>query len=572
MSNFIIHSNNNFRMKIKLSNDGYPNNSNKIINNNKLDFSNTIRTYDHKTFLSKHNFNNKSKPIQLDKYHQNNSNNNSDIVNNNTLNSTSHLFPRIKAESSSTINIKSFPIQKFTFKQERTPQNKYLTLDRCKSSDKDNNSFKSILINIEKSHSLRKKNSAYNQGNKIQHKKINLFPTQTNQQLVFMKQQTSNRINNNNNQNDKIESIFKKVKPHIKINLSIPDYKNINSNTIHHNPFHPSSNKAKEIINNNNNIQNNNFLTNRVKSSLSSVSVLYKKNIPTSDPSMKYDESTSSSRITLAEFIIGKEIGKGAYASVRLCICRQNQKTYAVKIYENFLDNQSNTKRSAVHKEIEILKVLNHPNLIKLHYNFIEQSSLYLIIELAKGISLSMFLKTRTQHKLEEPKAKKVIYQLLSALKYLHSIGICHRDIKLENIITTQYLDIKLIDFGFATKLKFPLERLKLFCGTPNYMAPEILKKMEYIGPPTDIWSAGIIMYYLLNGAFPFKGKNQNELSQKILNGVFNIQKDISGNAHHLLSMMLCVNPEKRITAEKAMKHAWFCREVKKTEMNLNQA
>jgi serine/threonine protein kinase len=114
-----------------------------------------------------------------------------------------------------------------------------------------------------------------------------------------------------------------------------------------------------------------------------------------------------------------------------------------------------------------------------------------------------------------EEKAKSVIKQLLTILKYLHERNVTHRDIKLENIIIDKRNTIKLIDFGFCC-CSSPDIKLKIFCGTPSYMCPEIVCKKEYVGPPTDIWASGILLFAMLCGQFPFRGQNDKELYHKI--------------------------------------------------------
>lgn len=127
-------------------------------------------------------------------------------------------------------------------------------------------------------------------------------------------------------------------------------------------------------------------------------------------------------------------------------------------------------------------------------------------MELVDGCSLYELLKKQDKRKIGEDKAKKIIKQVLKALYYCHSRNVTHRDIKLENVIITEDGLVKIIDFGFSTCI--PIEKkVRMFCGTPSYMAPEIVKKVEYRGPPVDIWATGVLFYVLLSGKFPFRGK-----------------------------------------------------------------
>ena len=128
-----------------------------------------------------------------------------------------------------------------------------------------------------------------------------------------------------------------------------------------------------------------------------------------------------------------------------------------------------------------------------------------MVLERVTGVSLKEYLLNIPDHKLTESQASDIFQQISSAIAYCHERGITHRDLKLDNILLTQNGTVKVIDFGFSTWTKKDF-KLKSFCGTPTYMAPEIINKSEFLGPPTDMWALGIILYALLCGTFPFQG------------------------------------------------------------------
>jgi serine/threonine protein kinase len=173
-------------------------------------------------------------------------------------------------------------------------------------------------------------------------------------------------------------------------------------------------------------------------------------------------------------------------------------------------------------------------------------------MEMVAGESLHAHLKATTQRRFTEEKAKRVIKQLLTILAYLHQRNVTHRDIKLENIIIDKRGVIKLIDFGFCC-CSSPDIKLKIFCGTPSYMCPEIAMKREYLGPPTDIWASGILLFAMLCGQFPFRGANDKELYKKIGWGVFDYPEHLSSQAKMFMSKMLLVDPGSRVSADKLL-------------------
>lgn len=258
----------------------------------------------------------------------------------------------------------------------------------------------------------------------------------------------------------------------------------------------------------------------------------------------------------LEKYSIGKIIGHGAQANVRLCKNKFTGNSYCMKIYSHiFIQNKE--KKIAIEKEISILKEISHPNIIKFIEKIYSNYTIYLILECANGITLKSYMKNQPNQRLNELKTKKIFIQLISALSYLHNKNICHRDIKLENIIINEKMNIKIIDLGLGIHFH-PNKKLNLYCGTPYFMAPEILKKKEYFGPSVDVWSAGIVLYNLLCGKLPFKAQNEKNLTQIISNGYIDFPNFISKEAKDLIKKMLCVNPAFRISSHDILKHEWL--------------
>lgn len=186
-------------------------------------------------------------------------------------------------------------------------------------------------------------------------------------------------------------------------------------------------------------------------------------------------------------------------------------------------------------------------------------------MESIEGQCLNQMMKFRPHRRFSsEAECAKTFYQLMSAVEYIHSMDIFHRDIKLENILVEAKTGtIKLIDFGFSCISK---ERLKIFCGTPSYMSPEIVSKKEYFGGPADIWACGVLLYTLLFGTFPFKSvTTEKELFRKINRGIINLHQangphdhNLTPEAKDLIKQMLLVDPAERPTATMILNHPWF--------------
>ena len=183
-------------------------------------------------------------------------------------------------------------------------------------------------------------------------------------------------------------------------------------------------------------------------------------------------------------------------------------------------------KNKNIENEIKILKQLDNINIMKLHEVIKTDKFKYLILEYIEGISLLEIIKKEKNHYLEEKRALKIFIQIVKAIEYCQNKNICHRDIKLENVLTLKDDVIKIIDFGFAVKTNKETYQT-LLCGSPSYMAPEIVKKEKYIAQYSDIWSLGILLYSMLFGRFPFKGKTQDELFEKIKKCEFDFPEEI---------------------------------------------
>ena len=258
-------------------------------------------------------------------------------------------------------------------------------------------------------------------------------------------------------------------------------------------------------------------------------------------------------------------LGQGAYAEVKEGVHENSHDKVALKFYDKYalLDPM---KKNNVTREIRILEALNHPNIMKIFDCIDGEKKVVIVLEHINGTSLKKFLAQLSGHKLSEGEAQPILRQILEAVAYFHEKGVTHRDLKLENILLTPERKVKIIDFGFSTWTKKDF-KLKTFCGTPTYMAPEIINKNEYEGPPTDMWALGVIFFALLCGAFPFQGmKDANELIglvnrelyRRIKKGVFSIPDHVSAGAKKLLNGFLCVDPSKRMTASSALLENFF--------------
>lgn len=259
---------------------------------------------------------------------------------------------------------------------------------------------------------------------------------------------------------------------------------------------------------------------------------------------------------SLEDYIIGKQIGQGAYATVFFGLHRESGKKVAIKIYEKYklLDPQ---RRKSVRCEIRLMERLRHPNIVIFHDALDTPKQIHIIMDFVGGGSLHHFLKKRPGRRLEDQVAKRLIFQVAQGIKYLHDRHIVHRDIKLENLLLDESNTVKIIDFGFSTIVP-PGKKLKIFCGTPSYMAPEIVARKEYAGFCADIWAMGVLLYALLCGSFPFRGQNDRDLYRKIVRGVFHVPEVVTDGARNVLSRVLTPDMSRRPTIDDVLADQWF--------------
>lgn len=259
---------------------------------------------------------------------------------------------------------------------------------------------------------------------------------------------------------------------------------------------------------------------------------------------------------SIDDYVLGVQIGQGAYAVVRTAVKRATSSKFAVKTYEKTKLMDPHRKRS-VQREIEILGQLRHQNIVKLFETIDTSKQLHLVLEHVGGSSLHSYLKRRPNRRLDEAEGRRLFKQVLLGIEYCHHKLVTHRDIKLENILLDESNNIKIIDFGFSTCFSHD-KKIKMFCGTPSYMAPEIVARVEYSGPPADVWALGVLLYVLLCGCYPFKAQTDKELYKKIQYGQFAIPPHVSQGARSLINRIMRVDPKKRPSVHEILKDNWI--------------
>ncbi|MBN3296770.1 SIK1 kinase, partial [Amia calva] len=248
-----------------------------------------------------------------------------------------------------------------------------------------------------------------------------------------------------------------------------------------------------------------------------------------------------------------KTLGKGNFAVVKLARHKVTKTQVAIKIIDKTRLNSSNLEK--IYREVQIMKLLNHPHIIKLYQVMETKDMLYIVTEYAKNGEMFDYLTSNGR--LSEEEARKKFWQILMAVDYCHRHHIVHRDLKTENLLLDANMNIKLADFGFGNFYN-AREPLSTWCGSPPYAAPEVFEGKEYEGPQLDIWSLGVVLYVLVCGSLPFDGASLPALRQRVLEGRFRIPFFMSQDCENLVRRMLVVDPAKRITIAQIKQHRWM--------------
>ncbi|XP_021446890.1 serine/threonine-protein kinase MARK2 isoform X9 [Oncorhynchus mykiss] len=263
--------------------------------------------------------------------------------------------------------------------------------------------------------------------------------------------------------------------------------------------------------------------------------------------------TTADEQPHIGNYRLLKTIGKGNFAKVKLARHVLTGKEVAVKIIDKTQLNSSSLQK--LFREVRIMKLLNHPNIVKLFEVIETEKTLYLIMEYASGGEVFDYLVAHGRMKEKEARAK--FRQIVSAVQYCHQKCIVHRDLKAENLLLDADMNIKIADFGFSNEFTMG-NKLDTFCGSPPYAAPELFQGKKYDGPEVDVWSLGVILYTLVSGSLPFDGQNLKELRERVLRGKYRIPFYMSTDCENLLKKFLILNPTKRGSLEQIMKDRWM--------------
>ncbi|KAG9100648.1 Protein kinase [Ceratobasidium sp. UAMH 11750] len=271
---------------------------------------------------------------------------------------------------------------------------------------------------------------------------------------------------------------------------------------------------------------------------------------------MESEPESSNGHKRLGEYKVIKNIGEGSFGHVKLAIHTLTDQKVALKYFSKA--RIKNMKLGArVAREIQYLRLLDHPHIIKIYEVINTATDIIMVIEFA-GAEL---FDTLAKHgRLTEETARSIFQQLVSAVAHSHKYKVIHRDLKPENILidwSGPVPDVKVIDFGLSNVMTDG-DFLRTSCGSPCYACPEVISAKVYAGPEVDVWSMGVILYLMLAGRLPFEDENTQTLMDKICTGRYHMPNSIPPDAAHLIKNCIVVNPIKRLTIPEIMKHPWF--------------
>ena len=558
-NNFVLNKNNNFNN----GNNINVNNNSNICYNNLENILNNCQTTSG-AFYNNYNININN---QINNHIIYNNNNSRKKINNN-MNFINNKINRIISQSQQEILQIKKNIKKH-FTSNNSPNKilnyKIISSKKIKSNNyndkiKNNNLF--LLFNNEYSNK-NSKNKLKNNNNKKGKKYKGLRNQEKNRKNSKIKSKSTEKLN--------MQFQIKSLKNELIMNDGDNENNsrdNLNISKINNNKIKSCgkldmyNNKGNEISKNNNNetIKKNIYMEDSLKLT-NYIKDYYKKNNEYPNTNIDF-------------YKYGRLIGQGAFGKVNLGLNVLTGRVVAIKSFnKKNLNSPNNENMKKIIYETNLMRKLNHPNITKILEMFEDEKYILIIMEYINGGNLFSFVKKR--RKLSEKISKFLFKQIILGIKHIHSQNIVHRDVKLENILIDLNNTIKICDFGIGRILSSPDELLHDQCGTPMYMAPEILtcsKEKGYKGFPVDIWSAGIALYIMLSGALPFSVKNENDsflegnnnkrknmaLKKAIINNSPKKIEKISDNARDLLHGLLNKDPNKRLTCDEILNHPWL--------------
>lgn len=301
---------------------------------------------------------------------------------------------------------------------------------------------------------------------------------------------------------------------------------------------------------NKNTNSNANFMSEKSKSiDIKNKDHKEEKDVSYSPLGEKVDEEFFINHDFVGRFKIGRSLGTGSSCRVRLGIDPKTGEKVAIKIID-----RKTAYEDRVYREALIASLLCHPHIVPLRNFFFSKSFFYLVFEYVSGVQLLDLVLN--QGPLSEKTARRFFRQIASAVSYIHSNCIVHRDLKIENILVDEHGSVKIIDFGlsnFFDKTRF----LSTFCGSLYFAAPELLAGVRYVGPEIDVWSLGVVLYVLLHGRVPFDDPEISGLHSKITRAKFDISSSVSKEAKEMLSGMICKDILRRLSMRAINSGAW---------------